>query len=132
MYYLVLFGIIFISAIASFIIGWFWYSKRFFGDIWKREIGFSNDSGGNNKIAMFKSMSIGFLADLVKAFCLLFLTFALGINQFFLSLLIWVGFIIPPVLSSVLYEKRSWTLFFISSGYQLVSLMAISFILYLI
>lgn len=132
MNYLVLFGVVLVSAIASLVIGWIWYSPKFFGDIWKREMGFDGDSLNSDKKSMIKSMSIGFIADIVKAFFLVFLTFSLGLNQFFLSLIIWIGFIVPPVLSSVLYEKRSWTLFFISSGYQLASLLAISFMIYLI
>lgn len=132
MSYLVLFGVVLLGAVASFLVGWLWYSKKGFGDAWKREMGFSGESENYDKKAMMKTMSIGFVADLVKAFCLVFLTFALGLNQFFLSIIIWIGFIVPPVLSSVLYEKRSWRLFFISALYQLASLIAMSAIIYLI
>lgn len=132
MSYLVLFGVVLVSAIASFIIGSIWYSSKAFGDTWKREMGFGGELTSADKKSMIKAMGIGFIADIVKAFFLVFLTFSLGLNQFFLSLIIWIGFIVPPVLSSVLYEKRSWALFFISSGYQLASLLAMSLMIYLI
>ena len=44
------------------------------------------------------------------------------------ALFTWIGFFIPSQLSGVAWEGRSWTLFFIDSGYHLLSLLLMAFI----
>lgn len=41
----------------------------------------------------------------------------------------WLGFYFPGDLGSVAWEMRSWKLFFINTGYHLVSLILVAFIL---
>jgi hypothetical protein len=41
----------------------------------------------------------------------------------------WLGFFFPVDLGAVVWEKKSWTLFFINTGYHLVSLLLVAFIL---
>jgi hypothetical protein len=45
------------------------------------------------------------------------------------GLAIWLGFVMPPMLSSVVYEKKSFELFLINSGFQLVALIVMGAIL---
>ncbi len=120
------------AAVASFLLGWLWYSKVLFGNIWMRESGVTPTDEDRKK--MGQTMGLGFLADIVKAFFLLFLSanFAEGGHQFLVAFVIWIGFLLPLVLSSKLYEKRSWTLFIITGGYQLVSLLAMSVVFSLV
>jgi hypothetical protein len=41
----------------------------------------------------------------------------------------WLGFYFPGELGATVWEKKSWKLFFINSGYHLLSLAIVSFIL---
>ncbi len=134
MIYLTLVGIVLLGALASLLFGWFWYSGKAFGPIWMKEMGMAKPdiSGGALKKMMIKMLACGFGAELLKSFCLLFLSVGLGINQFFLAFVLWLGFMVPILLNTVIYEKRSWKLFMIHGGYQLLSLFVIDLVFFLI
>jgi len=40
----------------------------------------------------------------------------------------WLGFLLPVDLSTVAWERKSWTLFFINTGYHLISLIIVALI----
>lgn len=132
MQYVTLFGIVLLAAVASFMIGWFWYSEKAFGVRWMRELGISKDPTAADKKNMGKVMAIQLVGEMVKAFFLLFLSSAFNANQFFIAIVIWIGFLVPSNLPTVLYEKRSWNLFMINIGYQLLSIVAMAFVFYII
>ena len=45
------------------------------------------------------------------------------------GLTVWVGFVLPPMLSPVVYERKSFELFLINSGFQLVALLSMGAVL---
>jgi hypothetical protein len=52
--------------------------------------------------------------------------FVMGINS---AISVWIGFFVPVHLSRVVWEKHSWKLFFINSGYHLVATIVVALIL---
>ena len=53
-------------------------------------------------------------------------SFSFAMNSAFFM---WLGFYFPVDLSSTAWERKSWTLFFINSGYHLASLIVVAVIL---
>ncbi len=132
MAYLTFLAIVLFAAVVSFIIGWAWYSQALFGPLWMKELNLRKEMMDGKKDKMMKTMGMMFFASVVKAFCLIFLSVLTTSNQFFLAFVIWLGFILPVLLSHSLFEKRSWNLFMISAGNELVSLVAMGFVFYII
>ena len=130
--YLTLLGVVLLAAVVSFLAGWLWYSPKLFGNVWMKELGYTKESMGRNKKKMMQTMVATLIGEILKAFFLLFLSVGLGLNQFFLAFIIWIGFVIPVLLAFSLYEKRSWKLFYISAGYQFVSLLLMGLIFYFV
>jgi hypothetical protein len=50
-------------------------------------------------------------------------------NAMMAAVFTWLGFFIPVDLSAVAWERKSWTLFFINTGYHLLSLVIMAVIL---
>ena len=131
MEYLLLILIVFIGALVSTLVGWLWYSPKMFGRIWMKESGVQMPADGNKKKMIirgfFANLGIDFITSAV--FLLLLISFGRA-NPFILGFFLWLGLIVPTLLSSVLHEKKSWKLFWINAGYRLVGLMPIALIFF--
>ena len=45
------------------------------------------------------------------------------------AIFLWLGFYVPGHLGATVWEKKSWTLFAINTGYNLAALLVVAFIL---
>lgn len=130
MEYLTLIGIIALAAVASTIIGALWYSV-FFKKVWMKHAWPNLDpSALGDKKGMAGKVFVGFIGDILIAAALLFVPLITGANPFILSIIYWIGFMVPVMKDSSLYEGRSWRVFAIGAGYRLVSLLAMSAVFY--
>ena len=128
---------IFVSAIASMILGYIWYGPLF-GKQWMALSGFSKDSLDAAKAkGMGKSYALMFVGSLVMAFVLSHaLIFAMdylgskgisaGLQTGFWN---WLGFIAPVTLGSVLWDHKPWKLWVLNNAYNLLSLLVMGVIL---
>lgn len=120
---------IFLAAIASFVIGALWYTVLF-GKAWRRLMGVPE---GAPMTGMAKTLALGFLLDLVRAYVMIKVVAAMGAYSISTGVQVgfwlWLGFIATIGLSQVLYERRPWKSFAISFGYHLVALLAMGGIL---
>lgn len=129
---------ILVTVVANFILGFLWYTPLF-GKIWAREMGF--DAGGN---ATAGQLAKGLIMMVIGNFLLAFVfahnigawTFVPGMDQMPASgkilnaaIFTWLGFYVPSDLTTVAWEKRSWKLFFINTGYHLALLLVAATIL---
>ncbi len=118
-------------AVASMVLGSLWYGPLF-GKPWMKEMGISKPDTMDAKMKkeMNKSYSLMFVGSLVMAYVLAHsLVFAstylkvegvsAGVMAGFWS---WLGFIAPVTLGSVLWERKSWKLWMLNNGYQLVNI----------
>lgn len=122
-----------VGAVASMIIGFVWYGPLF-GKKNLEVMGVPADKkfSAEEKKAMFKKMLPSYFANLAVAFIQFY---ALGFFAAFVGRLtivgaliygffLWVGFIIPIEAGNAIWsgktKKLSWTMFFLSAGYQLV------------
>lgn len=126
------------SVVVNFIIGFIWFTPLF-GKIWGREMGYDPEMKPDKGV-MLKGMSymlIGnFLFAWVLAWTMAGWQFIPGakdmgplINAINSAVFLWLGFYLPGQLGSTVWEKKSWTLFAINTGYSLVSLLVVAFIL---
>jgi len=117
-----------VAAIASMALGALWYSPRLFGKMWMSLMGFTEAHMAEaKKKGMGKSYAIMFVGSLLMAYVLSHWidatsssTVGAGFQAGFWA---WLGFIAPVTLGSVLWEGKSWKLWVLNNGYQLVLLL---------
>ncbi len=122
---------VFAAAVVSMIVGSLWYGPLF-GKPWMKEMGFkSTKMSDAMKQGMAKSYGLMFVGSLLMAYVLANeLVFSgnfmqtsglsVGLTGGFFN---WLGFVAPVSLGTVLWDGKSWKLWFMNSGYYLVSLL---------
>ena len=116
------------AAVASFMLGWIWYSGLF-GKAWAKETGKSMDQMANPA----KAMMLDFVAIVITSFSLELLVIFLGVVKVTgglkLGLLCGIGISAMTILPDFIYENRSMKLFSITAAYQTLSMVVMSVIL---
>lgn len=93
-----------------------------------------------DKKQMMKGMAVSILGNFLFVWMLAFYLAGwkyfpnsgeMGIISFAVNsaLSVWLGFFVPVHLSKIVWERHSWKLFFINSGYNLVSAIFVAIIL---
>lgn len=132
---------ILIAVIAHFVLGFIWYTPLF-GKIWARELGFNTDQKSPAS-ALIKGMVFNLIGNFFFAWVFYHnmavwnpVTWGLEpspmsptANAMMAAVFTWLGFFVPVDLNSVAWEMRSWRLFFINTGYHLLSLILVALIL---
>jgi len=127
------------AAVLSMVIGFLWYGALF-GNTWTKLMGWSKsdmEKGKADKAGMMKSYALQAVGSFFMAFVLSHaLVFAkaylheegisAGLQTGFWN---WLGFIVPVSLTSVLWEGKSWKLWLLNNGYNLVTLCAMGVLL---
>ena len=108
------------AGVASMVVGFIWYGPLF-GKVWMKLSGLK-EMGDKDKMPM--NYIIMFVGSLVTAYVLSVLGASL-MTAFW----VWLGFQATLLLHSVLFEGKSWNLYFLDAGHQLVSLLAMSWVL---
>lgn len=130
-----------VAVVANFVFGFVWYTVLFRRS-WAMEMGFDPDAQPN-KAEMIKGMSLMIFGNLLLAWVLshniavwnpeTWGQTASQISSFgrasMAAFFTWLGFYVPPLLSTVAWEKKSWRLFAINATYHLIALMLVSIIL---
>ena len=127
-----------VATAASFILGFIWYAKLF-AKPWMKEMGYDPNMRPDGK-TMAKGMALMVIGNFLFAWVLAFYlagwkfipgTAELGTLSFAINsaLSVWIGFFLPVHLSRIVWEKHSWKLFFINSGYHLVATGVVALIL---
>jgi Protein of unknown function (DUF1761) len=129
---------ILVAVVVNVAIQMIWYTALF-SKSWCKEMGYGPNRRPDKK-AMIKGMLLNFFGTFLFVWVLAFYLagwkyipganemspFVTGINS---AISVWVGFFVPVQLSRVVWEKHSWTLFFINSGYHFVATLVVSLIL---
>lgn len=130
-----------IAVVANFILGFLWYTPLF-GKIWGAEMGFKMDEKPPGS-ELAKGMIFMVIGNFFMAY-----VFAHNItvwdpqtwgqpasgmspatNAMTAAFFTWLGFYFPGDLGSTAWERKSWKLFFINTGYHFVSLLVVAIIL---
>jgi len=127
-----------IAAAANSVLGVAWYAKLF-AKPWTQEMGYDpNERPGGS--ARVKGLVLTGIGNLLFAWVLAFYLagwkflpglaeygpLVLGVNS---ALSVWIGFFLPVDLARIVWEKHSWKLFLINSGYHLVGTIIVAVII---
>lgn len=133
---------ILIAVAANFIFGMIWYMPLF-GKAWAKEMKLDMNGPKPPSSVMFRGMAINVIGNFLMAY-----VFAHNMavwnpvtwgqegyvnaeNQmaFMAAIFTWLGFYIPQDLGRIAWEKGTWKLFFINTGYHFLSLLIAAMIL---
>jgi len=129
---------ILVAVVVNFILGFIWYTPLF-GKIWGKEMGYDPNMKPDKSV-MMKGMSFMIIGNLLFAWVLAHniaaWLFVPGIkemgpfsNSLTSAIFTWLGFYFPGQLGATVWEKHSWKLFGINTGYSLASLLVVASIL---
>ena len=128
-----------VATVAIFVLSFLWYMVLFMKP-WMKEMGY-DPSMRPSKKSMIKGTALMVIGNFFFAWVLAFYfagwrllpggpseygALAFGLNS---ALSVWIGFFVPVHLSRVVWEKHSWKLFFINSGYHLAAAGIVALIL---
>ena len=129
---------IIIAVVAHFVLGFLWYTPLF-GKAWAKEHKMDTTQTPDPKV-MIKGMVFNLIGNFFMAYVLAHnnaaWSFVPGMDQMGKigtilnsAIFTWLGFYGPYHLGAIVWESRSWKLFFINTGYALASLLLVSGIL---
>lgn len=122
-----------VAAVFSMVLGFFWYSPTLFGKQWKRLMGLTEQKLEAAKKEMGKVYTISFIGALVMGYVLgmvVKLAYSMTpVGGMKVGFGVWLGFVAPVQMTEVLFGGKKWNLYYINTGYQLVSLMIMGAIL---
>lgn len=122
-----------VAAVASMVVGGLWYSPLLFGKQWMKMMKFEEKDLPKMKQEAKKSYALGFVSSLVMSYVLAhFVDYTASttvVTGLQLGFWIWLGFTATLQLGSVLWEGKSWKLFFLNTAHSLVSLLLMAVIL---
>lgn len=125
-----------VSALATMVVGFVWYSPALFANPWMRLMGY--DPNDEAKIAEMQktagpSYVLSLIASIVTAFALGKLIGVTGAATTFdglkIGLVVWLGFVTTVQLTNALFSRQRNRLYLINTGYQLVCYLAMGAIL---
>lgn len=125
-----------VAAIVSMVVGWLWYGV-IFSKSWMRLMRLTPEQMEAGKKGMGRKMIIHFISLLVLSFVFghflnlgSVVDIASGLS---LAFWVWLGFFATTDLGVVLWENKSWKLFFLNTVLSLVMLLLVSvvFVLFL-
>jgi hypothetical protein len=128
------------AAAAAVILGVLWYGPLF-GRQWMRTVGISHEQMAEAKRrgmqGMWRTYAVMIIGTLVMSYVLAHVIAAFGDSLgesiggtgASAGIWMWLGFVAPVTLGSVLWENRPWKYWFIVAGYYFVSLVLMGIII---
>jgi hypothetical protein len=127
------------AVVANFFLGFIWYTPLF-GKTWAKEMGYDTTTMEPRKGEMARGLIImvigNFLMAYVFAHNMAAWTFVPEMDKMPVigtilnsAIFTWLGFYLPVDLTTVAWERRSWKLFWINTGYHLAMLFVAATIL---
>lgn len=106
-----------LSAILFFVIMAVWYSKWFFGSIWKGE----GEKRCTMTVFLLSNFVIGFLIAYFIAFFQAYLSVSTVADGMFVGFSLWIGFVFPIQLLPLIWHKKSIRIFLVDTSAQLLA-----------
>jgi len=125
------------AAIVACVIGFLWYGPLF-GKQWMASAGLSPEKldemkakgmGTTYVLMVLSALVMSYVLAHVLVFASTYMNVSgitAGLSSGFWN---WLGFVAPVSLGAVLWDGKSWTYWFITAGYYLVSLLVMGVIL---
>jgi hypothetical protein len=115
-------------AVLNMVLGFLWYSPKVAGKRWLKLISQSETDIEQSKSKAWRGRTYFFifLGSFVTSFVLANVVFYHAATSVYEGVLsgfwVWLGFVAMTGISSVFFEKKPQELFFINTGFQLLSL----------
>ena len=126
------FWAVLVAAIASMVVGFIWYGPLF-GKSWMKLMNIDMNKTKDKKKGMGKMYFITFIASLITGYVLAHIisyTQSTTVSDAALAAFWnWLGFMLPLLIGSILWEGKPAKLFFINAVYWLVNLLVMASIL---
>jgi hypothetical protein len=110
-----------VAAVVAMVIGFAWYSPAVFGERWMAYLGTTQAELGNPG---GMGLAVGIVASLANAWALAVLTMNLGgttiVDAIKLGVLCWLGFMATITAAQISFEKRSWGLWLLNNGHNVI------------
>ncbi len=125
-----------VSAIATMVVGFLWYSPALFANPWMKLMGY--DPNDKAKIAEMQksagpSYFMSLIASILAAFVLGKLIAVAGfwtaIDGLKIGLVVWLGFVTTVQFTNALFSRQPFRLYMINTGYQFICYAAMGAIL---
>ncbi len=127
-----------VATVANFFVGFLWYTPLF-GKAWAKENGFdmsAKPATGD----LVKGLSLNVVGNFLLAYVFASnneaWSFVPGMSEmsagatiFMSAFFTWLGFFVPVDLNAVAWERKSWKLFAINTGYHFVMLLVAAIII---
>jgi hypothetical protein len=116
-----------VSAVATMVVGFLWYSPALFANPWMRLMGY--DPNDKAKIAeMQKSAGPSYFMSLIASTLAAFVLgkliavagFSTAVDGLKIGLVVWLGFVTTVQLTNALFSRQPFKLYMINTGYQFV------------
>ena len=114
-----------VAPLSTFIVGFFWYGKPLFGNVWQRLAHLSDED--IQKSNMFLIFGLSYLLNFIIAFFLsAFIEIAMMLGSsalmagIFASILC-IGFVATSFGINYLFSRKSFKLYLVDAGYLVVS-----------
>ena len=127
-----------VAVVANFVLGFLWYTPLF-GKAWAKENGFDTSikpTSGEMAKGMIAMIIGNFFMAYVLASDMAAWNFVPGVTDlgparttFNATFFTWLGFYLPVDIGTVTWEKKSWKLFGINTGYHFAMLLVTAIIL---
>jgi hypothetical protein len=122
-----------VCGVLSMIVGALWYGPVF-GKLWMKQYGYTEEDLAKD-FNPGKTYGLAVLGHIIMALVLTYLislTNAQTISEGFrIAFSCWFGFIAATMFVNKLFSRKSYTLFFIDSAYQLVNMILFGMLLVL-
>src|SRR5438477_169039 len=122
-----------VATVVHMALGALWYSKALFGKQWMKAMG-RKESDMDKMTKDGGRVYVGVaVAALVTAYVLAYIVQYSGASTLVqgaqVGFWVWLGFIVTKGLVDTLFEGKDWNVYYISMGYNLVSLLVMGAIL---
>ncbi len=116
-----------VSAVATMVVGFLWYSPVLFANAWMKLMGY--DPNDKTKIAeMQKSAGPSYFMSLIASVLAAFVLgklitvagFSMAVDGLKIGLVVWLGFVTTVQFTNALFSRQPFKLYMINTGYQLV------------
>lgn len=125
-----------VSAIATMVVGFVWYSPMLFANPWMVLMGYDpNDKAKIDEMrkSAGPSYAMSFVASVLSAFVLGKLISVAGtmtaVDGLKIGLVVWLGFVTTVQFTNALFMRQRNKLYLINTGYQLVCYVAMGAIM---
>ena len=125
------------SAIVSVALGVIWYGPLF-GKQWRALRGLPEIKDGDNvlemknwtmPVAALGALLMGWVLDHAIIYAISDMHSGRVATALVISFFNWLGFVAPVTIGIVLWENKSWKLWFITAGYYLITLILMGLVL---